>query len=132
VSAEAEESYQRFKWEVAADAAFEHEQGLWEPLWLANTLYPELHQNEREKLAERALRELFAEGLIVFHRKGGTWPAFDGTQQVLDGQAVEAAIAGSSWRSVPPEDTTIWFEGTEAGNTSVRERWRELGSGEKD
>lgn len=35
---------------------------------------PGAHQNEREKLAERALRELFAEGLIVFHRKRGTGP----------------------------------------------------------
>ena len=65
VSAEADDSYQRFKWEVAAIAAFEDEQGLWEPLWYANSLYPERQQDEREKLAERALRELFADGLIV-------------------------------------------------------------------
>jgi hypothetical protein len=63
VDDETDESYQRFKWDVAADAAFEDEQGLWEPLWHANSLYPELDQGQREKLAERALRELFADGL---------------------------------------------------------------------
>lgn len=122
-----DESNQHFKWEIAADAAFEDEQGLWEPLWYANSLYPECQPDEREKLAERALRELFAEGLITFYRIGGNWPGFEDSRQVLDWQAVEAAIAGMSWRSVPPADTTIWFEGTEAGKTAVRQYWRQIG-----
>jgi hypothetical protein len=118
VNSRADEHYQRFKWAVLSDAVYEDDQGLWEPLWYANSLFPELEPAEREELAERALRELFGAGLIAFFRIGGA------SREKLDPQAVDAAITGSSWRPVPPEDTSIWFGGTEAGKSAVREHGR--------
>src|SRR5260370_40054959 len=120
--AELEERFQHFKWEVLGDAVDEDWQGLWEPLWYAKTLLPELAQAERERLAERALGELFDEGLIFFFRRGANWP-HDARQEPLDKLVVEAAISGASWRTYPLGDSSVWFGGTEAGERAVREDW---------
>jgi hypothetical protein len=126
---ELEGRYQQFKWDILGAAVYEDWQGLWEPLWYANTVFPDVSQVGREQLAERALRELFAEGLIVFFRRGGEWP-HDDTREILDERAVEAAITGSSWRIDPLRDSSIWFGSTQTAEGFLRQRWPDTsGSG---
>lgn len=119
MSQELEERYQKFKWEVLGDSVDEDWQGLWEPLFWARTVFADLTEAERQSLAEAALRELFAEGLIFFFR------GRDGVEQeVLDKAIVEDAIAGPTWRTVPIDASTdIWFGGTEEGERAVRAHW---------
>jgi hypothetical protein len=85
--------------------------------------FPELTQLERERLAEGALRELFAEGLIFSFRLDRRPPDHTWTPTPLDELTVDAAIAGTSWRTDPPGDTSIWLGGTQAGERAVREHW---------
>jgi hypothetical protein len=59
-----ERDFGEFKWEVLA-AASEEIQGVYEAWWQANTWYPNRPVSERIAMAERALRELLAEGLIA-------------------------------------------------------------------
>ena len=58
-----ERDFGEFKWEILANAA-EDIQGVHEAWWQANTWYPNRPVSERIGMAERALRELLAEGLI--------------------------------------------------------------------
>ncbi len=58
-----ERDFGEFKWEVLARAA-EDIQGVYEAWWQANTWYPNRPVSERIGMAERALRELLAQGLI--------------------------------------------------------------------
>src|SRR5262245_38257753 len=65
-----EESFQHFKRTILYDAAFEDWQGMWEPLWWLRGGGRIEGQSEadRQAFAERALRELYADGLIFFVR----------------------------------------------------------------
>jgi hypothetical protein len=46
-------------------AAADYVNGVYEAWWLANSMFPERVLSERLAVAERAIRELLAEGLIV-------------------------------------------------------------------
>jgi hypothetical protein len=123
MSGTSNDEYLAYKWEVLGDAVDEDWQGLWEPLWWARTRFPDLSPTEREALAERVLRELLSEGLIHFV-SAGPWPGHRLRDTVpLDSSAAVSAISGTSWRTLPLEDASIWFGGTEAGERAVRTRW---------
>src|SRR6266851_5043736 len=115
-----EERYQDFKWEVLGDSVDEDWQGLWEPLWYAKTIFPQLSQLERERLAERALRELFDDGLILFFPRAGKWPHGELEERLIKLQS-KPRFAGACWRTFPLGDSSIWFGGTEAGERAVRD-----------
>jgi hypothetical protein len=59
-----ERDFGEFKWELLA-SGMEDIQGVYEAWWYANTWYPNRPLSERLNMAERALRELLAEGLII-------------------------------------------------------------------
>jgi hypothetical protein len=56
-----------YKRELLLDA-FAYVNGVYEAWWLANRLFPEWTLSERLAIAERAIRELLAQGLIVLIR----------------------------------------------------------------
>ncbi len=102
-------------------AALEDEQGIWEPLWYANGALADIPESRRIQLAERALTELYDGGLIRFSRHGPWLPGGgDADQGPLDESTVRAAIASTSWRSLPISDASIWFEATDSGEEVAR------------
>jgi len=115
--------YEEFKWEILGDAVDEDWQGLWEPLLWARTALPDLSEAERQAMAERALRELFADKLVFFFKADSEF--FEGTKspELLDQAEVDAAIASASWRSVPLGEASIWFGGTASREREVRAHW---------
>ena len=118
-----QDRYEAFKWEILGDAVDEDWQGLWEPLFWARTVFADLSEAERQTMAERALKELFADKLIFFFKAKSEF--FQGTKppELLDRATVDAAIAGESWRSVPLGEGSIWFGGTASGEREVRAHW---------
>ena len=102
-------------------AALEDEQGIWEPLWYANGEMADIPEARRQELAERALTELYDGGLIRFSRHGPWLPdGLDGDPGPLDEPTVRAAIASTTWRSLPLSDASIWFEATVSGEEVAR------------
>jgi hypothetical protein len=76
--------------------------------------------------AERTMRDLFANGLIFFVDHGD-WHGQPWQERILSPTEVDAAIASSAWRQIPlAEDVRVWFAGTEAGESAVREHWAAL------
>jgi hypothetical protein len=61
------EGFDAYKRELLLDAA-DCVNGVYEAWWRANTLFPERALSERLAMAEQAIRELLAEGLIVLIR----------------------------------------------------------------
>jgi len=61
------EGFAAYKRELLFDAA-DCVNGVYEAWWRANTLFPERALSERLAMAEQAIRELLAEGLIVLIR----------------------------------------------------------------
>jgi hypothetical protein len=61
------ERFGAYKRELLLDA-FAYVNGVYEAWWLANRLFPELALSERLAIAERAIRELLVQGLIVLIR----------------------------------------------------------------
>jgi hypothetical protein len=121
VDVEIEERYQGFKREVLSMAALEDEQGIWEPLWYANSELTDIPEARRIELAERALTELYDGGLIRFSRHGPWLPdGVDADPGPLNEPTVRAAIASTSWRSLPISDGSIWFEATDSGEEVAR------------
>lgn len=119
--------YDAYRWEVLGAAVDEDWQGLWEPLWWARTRFPDWAQAELEALAERVLHELLSEGLICFVSMG-PWPGNRLSDAVaLEPAAADAAISGTSWRTLPIQDGSIWFGGAEAGVRTVRKRQQSQG-----
>jgi hypothetical protein len=57
-----EGAFEDFKWEILGDAALEDFQMTYEPVGVLRTKFPEMDDAERQAMAERALRQLFAEG----------------------------------------------------------------------
>jgi hypothetical protein len=121
VGVEIEDRYQEFKREVLYMAALEDEQGIWEPLWYANGEMADIPEARRKELAERALTELYDGGLIRFCRHGPWLPdGLDADPGPLDEPTVRAAIASTTWRSLPLSDASIWFEATVSGEEVAR------------
>jgi hypothetical protein len=115
--------FERFKWEILGDAAFEDIQGLWEPLWLlrGDLKRPEMSEAGRQQLAERALRELDREGLIYFFRvppdRNPNDAAEDDSQRLAPDE-VDAALSSAWWRgpgSLPVDHPNVWWSITPKG-----------------
>ena len=120
------ERYEAFRWEVLEDAAMEDWQGLWEPLEWANSVLRDLSIDDRIGAAEQAMRELFADGLILFVDQG-EYAGQPWQERILSADEVDAAISSTTWRKLPLLDwVTVWFAGTEAGKAAVEEHWATL------
>ena len=115
------DEFDRFKWEILWDSAFEAFQGIWEPLWSLNGdgSIPGSSQSEREELAERMLRELFDEGLIYFFcvTNEDVSGSADDPRCRLSREEVETVLASDGWCNVPLGEgiTEIWFAATKKG-----------------
>jgi hypothetical protein len=103
--------FERFKWTVLDHADFGNA-GIAYPY--VRRAYPEASPREHDQLIQRALLELFDEGLISFW--WGGWD--DGSDAhrprrpaTRDEAEAELALPGDA----PPRETTIWFMETEAG-----------------
>lgn len=97
-------------------SAFAYVNGVYEAWWLANRLFPEWALSERLAIAERAIRELLAEGLIILIRdeddpQGSEIPRSD-TEEVLK--------RFDTWE-VAYEGIKVHFTTTRAGDKLVRE-----------
>lgn len=94
---------------------------LWEPLGYLRTELPAKLEADRQRLAETALRELHAEGLIYFFRVTDmevNEAAID-PQMRLSPEDAEAVISGTDWRTLPVghDGHAIWLGPTETGET---------------
>lgn len=131
--------YEQFKWNILGDAVFEDWQGLWEPLWALRGDYAieGLSEPQRQALAERALRELYAEGLIYFFRVP-PWAEVNASAENeslrVTSERVDEALRGDWWRGrkgLPEDHPSIWWGPTEAGERAcqnppahIRDLWR--------
>jgi hypothetical protein len=131
--------FEKFKWNVLGDAAFEDCYGVWEPLFALRGCYAIEGQTEsdRQAFAERALRELFDAGFIYFFRVPpghGVNEASDDEDLRLRPAEVDAALGGDWWHgreAWPQGRPQIWFFSTPAGQAAcenppehIRELWR--------
>lgn len=123
---------------MLGDAVFEDWQGLWEPLWGLRGDYAieGLSERDRQLVAERTLRELYAEGLIYFFRvpprRDINESAEDESLRLRSDEVAET-VAGEWWRGregLPPDHPNIWWGPTPAGEKAcesppdhVREIW---------
>jgi hypothetical protein len=122
-TADGDEFFSRFKWEILGDAAFEDVQGLWEPLWLLRGYLkqPGMEEIESQELAERALRELQKDGLIYFFRvpaRMNPSDASDVDSLRLTADQVDATLVGDWWRglgNLPSDHPNVWWWVTEKG-----------------
>jgi hypothetical protein len=108
------------------DSVDEPWQGIWEPLFFARTMFPQMPEPERQDLAERALRELLNAGLICFFKSPpGESPeaTVERGVSVLDQVVAEREISSPGWRTVPLGAAHTWFGGTPEGERAVRQRW---------
>ena len=117
-------AFARFKQDMLGDAAFEDWQGVWEPLWWlrGGGAIAGQSEAERQAAAERALRELHAEGLIYFVQ--ASWPGADLADKApLTSEAVDEALRGDWWRgdgALPAGVEPVWFGATAAGEAACR------------
>jgi hypothetical protein len=109
-----DDRYSAMRKEILVCAA-EDLTGVWEAWFQANATFPELPISERVALAERALRDLYGDGLITFYR--GTWAEND--QQEIAGEDAAAALREyDAW--VPPNNRpTVFFLATSAGSSAA-------------
>jgi hypothetical protein len=96
--------------------AFAYVNGVYEAWWRANTLFPERALSERLAMAEQAIRELLAEGLIALIRdeddpRGSEIPRSD-TEEVF--------TRFDTW-VVEYEGIKVHFTTTSAGDKLVNE-----------
>jgi hypothetical protein len=118
-----EDEFEKFKWNVLGDAAFEDYYVLWELGW--------------EPFAERALRELHDEGLIYFFRVPPPYDVNTSGEDEglrLPPEEVDETLRGDWWREgkrLPEEHPNIWFGPTPAGEAAcenppehIRKLWR--------
>ena len=127
----AEFTFERFKWMILADAVAENVQHLWEPLWQLRGSYeiPGLSETERQEVAERALRELYADGLICLFREEKPGDVED-PAAVLSADEVEDVLKSDWWRGDPrdrPNDQpyVCWYA-TEKGESAYAEAPQEM------
>lgn len=138
-------TYERFKWTILGDAATEDVQGVWEPLWELRSCYeiPGLSETERQDMVDRALRELFADGLIYFFRGGRPGQlnqAADDPSARLTSEEVDETLKSDWWRgpaTLPHNHPNVWWCATEKGETTymnapedIRAFWE--GRGQKE
>jgi hypothetical protein len=124
--AAAEARYEDFRWEVLGDSVDEPWQGIWEPLFLARTVFSDLPELPRQQVAERALRELLDARLIAFFTTRPAESPEDAVARgvsLLDRDAAEREIGSSGWRTVPLGASDTWFGGTAEGERVVRQHW---------
>ena len=109
------QGFDAYKRELLHDA-FAYPNGAYEAWWRANALFPERAVSERLAMAEQAIRELLAEGLIVLIRdeddpQGSEIPRSD-TEEVLK--------RFDTWE-VAYEGIKVHFTSTSAGDKLVNE-----------
>ena len=109
------QGFDAYKRELLHDA-FAYLNGVYEAWWRANALFPERAVSERLAMAEQAIRELLAEGLIVLIRdeddpQGSEIPRSD-TEEVLK--------RFDTWE-VAYEGIKVHFTSTSAGDKLVNE-----------
>jgi len=97
------ESFRLFKVELF-DMAVSDTTGVYEVWWRANTLFPEASLSERLQLAERAVGELLAAGLVGLYR--GTWDDL-----LLVAQDEQSAVLRASDTWVVPDGPTVFIRG---------------------
>jgi hypothetical protein len=117
------EGFVDYKWELLHDA-FAYTNGVYEAWWRANALFPDRAVSERLAMAEQAMRELLAEGLIVLIRdeadpQGSEIPSSD-TEEVL--KRID------TWE-VAYEGIKVYFTTTSAGDRLVKEGGKPKGTG---
>ena len=90
--------FEPFKSEILDNAVFEDVQGLWEPLWALRGYMRErdLQEDERQTLAERALRELYGDDLIYFFRV----PPRSSPGEAADDPALRLGVRGGRHHSL--------------------------------
>jgi hypothetical protein len=120
------DAFEKFKWNLLADS-FEFSLLVPTPLWelLGDEAGKGKSKAEREALAARVLRELYAEGLIYFFR--GRYGQRDPVTLVtpvdksehLTPDEVEAMLRDSWWRG-PGLFPDIQFEITEVGEAAIK------------
>jgi hypothetical protein len=112
--ADDEYNYERFKWTILADAATEGVQHLWEPLWSLRGSYeiPGLSEAERQRVAERALREMYSDDLINFFKEDKPGDIDDPASR-LGADEVAAALASDWWREpdklLEDHPNIVWY-----------------------
>jgi len=109
-----------FWWDVLYNAAVEDWQMLYEPLGWARTQLRTASEEERQRLAEETLRDLYARGLIWFFRVGPDESVNDvgsDPSRRLSQIEVERVISGEDWRTVPvgPDGARVYFGATGEG-----------------
>ena len=109
------EGFGAFKRELLLDA-FADVNGVYEAWWRANTLFPERALSERLAMAEQAIRELLAEGLIVLIRDE------DDPQgsEIPRSETEEALKRFDTW-DVAYEGIKVHFTSTSPGDKLVNE-----------
>ena len=104
-----------FELGILAHAVTEGEQGLWEPLWEANTLYPAMSSEARVALSRRVLEALHSKGWIGFYRLSWSDREAGKKPVELTPSEVAEALNDTWWTVVPLPRTDIWFDRTDAG-----------------
>jgi hypothetical protein len=89
--------------------------GVYEAWWLANSMFPEQVLSERLAVAEQAIRELLAEGLIVFvrddeHPQGS---------EISSSETEEILKRWDTW-NVADEGIKVHFKITKAGAAAAQ------------
>src|SRR5215210_170214 len=133
------DAFEAFKWNMLGDAVFEDWQGLWEPLWWlrGGGAIDGQSEADRQAFAERALRELYADGLIYFFRVpawGDINASGEDARLRLTAAQVDATLAAAWWRGVdglPAAHPNVWWGPTEPGESAannppdhIRSLWR--------
>jgi hypothetical protein len=114
-----------FKWDILHDVVFEDLQGLWEPLWWlrGGGAIEGQSEEQRQEFAERALRQLYHEGLIFFFRARGADLAASAEDHDLrlDPDQVNDALSARWWRGrqLPADHPNIWWGPTPAGEAAA-------------
>ena len=99
------------KEEIVELALVEGEKRIWEPLWELGAAGDA--GSEAAELVERALRELNAEGRLMFFRR--PWRVGEaGDRAEMDEAEVEAELSSSWWKELPLVRGDVWFAATAA------------------
>lgn len=91
--------FEYLKWNLLDDAAFEDGYMLWEAFAEAVAILEGYSARDQEELCERALRELYADGLIYFLRANGDVDAAaSDPARRLAHDEVDEVLAHPAWR----------------------------------